>query len=378
MQTPYVNQNQNTKAADGQKQQQQSNNGQSTEKVRLLANLSYLERQLEDVRNNNQVLQESLQAGRSDNNNGNNTVGTQNKLNEVLEGYYQGRIAEVQQMLGSYTGGSATSPSSSVSSIASSDNNSLGSLNSGNSGSQLGGVFDSAYNNMSNSFNQAYDSMSGFVNQGLNSMKDFFGNAANTVGNAVKDGLGAFGNMLGKASEWFVSQTGGSSNPNEDAGQSNSNCTFASGLMLARYFGVMGGGAGEADSQIEKLRGLSGASMDESEGATLSTAAQGLQKLGLNASVSESSLGDLMGGLNSGKKYMLAVNPEKYEESLGKDLGTSAHAVVLMGIRNGMALLFDPGTNKPITVSVGALQNAMSDMGNEVMEVSNPNAKNAA
>ncbi|GEM_PF-3120824 len=370
MQTPYVNQNQNTKAADGQKQQQ-SNNGQSTEKVRLLANLSYLERQLEDVRNNNQILQESLQAGRSDNNNGNNTVGTQNKLNEVLEGYYQSRIAEVQQVLGSYTGGSATSPSSSVSSIASSDNNSLGSLNSGNSGSELGGLFDSA-------FNQAYDSMSGFVNQGYNAVKDFLGNAVDTVGNAVKDGLSAFGNMLGKASEWFVSQIGGSSNPNEDGGPNNGNCAFASSVMLARYFGAMGGGAGEADSQIEQMRGLSGASMDESEGTTLSTAAGGLRKLGLNANVGEASVGDLMNGLNSGKKYMLAVNPEKYEEFLGKDLTSSGHAVVLMGIRDGMALLFDPGTNKPITVSVGALQNAMSDMGNEVMEVSNPNARNAA
>ena len=42
-----------------------------------------------------------------------------------------------------------------------------------------------------------------------------------------------------------------------------------------------------------------------------------------------------------------------------------------MGVRNGMALLFDPGMNKPIKVSLSSLQNAMSDMGNEVMEVSN-------
>ena len=269
----------------------------------MLANLRYLESQLEDVRNNSQVLQESLQAGRSDNNNGNNTATYSNKLNEVLESYYEGRIAEVQQMLGGYTGGSTGSLS---------NNNSLGTLNSGSTGYQLGGSFDSTFNNMSNSFNQAYDTVGGFINQGFNAMKDFFGNAVNTVGNAVKDGLSAFGNMLGKASEWFVSQTGGSTNPNEDSGPNNSNCAFASGVMLARFFGVMGGGAGEADSKIERMRELSGASMNENEGATLSTAAKGLQKLGLNANVGESSLGDVMNGLNQGKKYMLAVNPEKY------------------------------------------------------------------
>jgi len=341
MQSSNVNQNQNASTVGNQNQQDKSRPG--FEISQLMSGLRYLELQLEDIRNNDQALQKNLQAGTEGDKKNSNGVGSQNKLNEVLKSYYENKIADIQQTLSSYIGGSAISSGGSIAS-----SHTVGSVNGG----------------------QANDTMSGFANQGLNSMKDFFGNAANTVGNAVKDGLSGFGNMLGKASEWFVSQIRGASNPNEDGGKNNGNCTFASDVMLARYFGVMGGGAGKADSQIERMRGLSGASMDESEGATLSTAAKGLQKLGLNANVGESNISGLMNGLSQGKKYMLAVNPEKYEEFLGKDLTTSSHAVVLMGIRNGMALLFDPGSNKPITVSVGALQNAMGDMGNEVMEVS--------
>jgi hypothetical protein len=197
-----------------------------------------------------------------------------------------------------------------------------------------------------------------------------FDNAFNTLGGIVSGSFSAAENLLDGASEWFVSQEKSQSNPNEDV-KGNGNCAFASGVMLARFFGEMSTEPGKANNQIEYLRRISGETADEKEGTSLETASKGLEKLGLNTDVKEGvSIDDLKEGLSQGNKYLLAVNPEKYEEFLGEDLTFSGHAVALMDIEGDKALLFDPGNNKPVYISVDALKDAMGDLGNEAMEVS--------
>lgn len=175
--------------------------------------------------------------------------------------------------------------------------------------------------------------------------------------------------IFNNVKDWFVSQKRSSSNPNEDT-FGNGNCGLASLLMMGKLFGKIGGSSGDADSQIEALRKISGASLNEFDGSTLPQLANGARKIGLNANVQTASINKLEAGLQRGEKFIAAVNPEKLYPGLAKE---GKHAIVILEINKdkGTAIIADPSdTSGPKEVPLANLSSAMSDMKNEVLSVS--------
>lgn len=177
--------------------------------------------------------------------------------------------------------------------------------------------------------------------------------------------------------DWFVSQKRSSSNPNEDA-QGNGNCGIASLLMLGKMFGKISGGPEDTNNQIEELRRISGASLNEFDGSTLHQLANGAKKIGLNANVQRSSINELESGLQRGEKFIVAVNPAKLYPGVAEK---GEHAIVVLEINKdkGTAVIADPSdTSGPKEVPLSNLASSMADMKNEVLSVSDRNMSRLA
>lgn len=340
MEHPYITPSQNT--TSGGSQNKQTNSGPSGDINNLFASLRYLQNQLEDIRHENKALEEEI------NPDGNRKTFL-GDARDARESYYENRISDIEVTLSKYgVNRNSSSSSLSASSIG------AGSSVDGEVSESVSGTSDSFFDKGMNALNSAYDF-------GVNAFNSFVG--------GVSNGFNALLNMVGEAKNWFVSQIRGWSNPNEDSKINNGNCAFASAVMLGRIFGKLNTNPKRADSQIEYLRGLV-SETDENEGTTLNTAAKALKKIGLTTNVGQGNIEGLRRGLAGGNKYLLAVNAERYEEFTGKDLAYSPHAVVLMAIEGDKALLYDPGQQKPLVVSVNSLRMAMKDMDNQVMAVS--------
>lgn len=344
MDYPYITPNRNT--SSGTVKSSQSSGRPQDVIGNLLANLRYLQNQLEGIRRDNQLLEEEI------NPNGDKKTFL-GEAREALETQYENKIADIEGTLARYVGGTGGV--------------SIFTNNAYNPTEGLSGYDDIPGNG-------SVDNFPGGEKSIIDSIYDFGSNAFNSFASGISEGFKSLKNLAGKAADWFVSQIKGRSNPNEDSSVDNGNCAFASSVMLGRIFGKLDADPTQADSQIEYMRSLVGET-DEYEGATLATAAKGLQQIGLNTEVGKADISDLAKGLQEGKKFMLAVNGERYEEFTGKDLKYSPHAVVLMAIQGDSALLYDPAEQKPLVVSLSALKSAMNDMGNEVMTVTDPNAK---
>ena len=358
MGSPYINPNQNSNTVNGQGQSDKGTKP-PIDVRRLQYDLNYLMNRVAELRQD----RENFEAGNS--NNGNNQVRNYfDEANEARIGYYEQRIGNILSTLGSST-------SSTTTGLA--NNNALGSeslsgvSNSSSSNTPLGNSLFSQFGGFSNFVNDGFNMANSFINSGLGLANNFFNNALSAIPNTVGSTFQNFGNMLGNATSWFVSQVKGIFNTNEDT-PDNGNCLFACIASLGRLNGVLEGTADSADQQVEDLRAMSGISSDEMEGATLADGQKVLTKLGLKAEYDEeTTFEDLVSGLNQGKKFVLGVNPAKYLSGAAD----GGHAVVLMGIENGMAILADPSQQTPETrVPISALQLAMGDLGNEALAVS--------
>ncbi len=189
----------------------------------------------------------------------------------------------------------------------------------------------------------------------------------------IKDSFSRLSFIVGlmkKFGVWFVSQLGGWSNPNEDAGVNNGNCGFASLAMIYKMFGGKCS-PGKIDSFLEHLRELCGASKNEQDGSTMDLLETGAKKLGLNAESTTRDINQLAQGIAQGKKYILGIDPEK----LYSDTLSSGHAIALLDINlnRGYAVIGDPGNvGGPRRVPLSALGDAMAASDNSVLEVSSP------
>lgn len=204
----------------------------------------------------------------------------------------------------------------------------------------------------------------------LSSHSHFVDSIKNGFNRFVDGGKKFFNNIK----DWFVSQNRSSSNPNEDV-FGNGNCGLASLLMLGKMFGKIDGNPEDVNSQIEALRKISGASLNEFDGSTLQELANGAKKIGLNADVQRLSVDALSSGLRNGQKFIVAVNPASLYPGHAKD---GQHAIVVLDVnrQNGTALIADPSdTSGPKEVPLSNLSLAMSDMGNQVLSVSDTNNK---
>lgn len=372
MQSSYINSNQNSNSVNGQGQ---SDRGAKPpiDVRRLQFDLNYLMNRVAELRQD----RENFEA--ENYKDGNTQVKNYfDEANNARIGYYEQRIGNILSTLGSST-------SSTTSFGGLTDNNALGSESlSGVNGSSsnntpLGNSLFSPFNGFSNfinggfnlasnMFNNGSNMANSFINNGLGLANNFLNNAMTAVPNAVKGGFQNFGSMLGGATSWFVSQVKGIFNTNEDTAD-NSNCILAAAATLGRFYQKLGGTAADADQQMEDLRGLGGLTSNEMEGATLGDAGKIMTQLGLKAEYNEeTTFEDLIEGLNQGKKFILGVNPAKYVA----DAADGGHAVVLMGIEGGMAILADPAEQSTplIRVPLSALQLAMGDVGNETLAVS--------
>lgn len=372
MQTPYINSNQNSNSVNGQGQSDKGTKP-PIDVRRLQYDLNYLMNRVAELRQN----RENFEA--ENYKDGNTQVKNYfDEANNARIGYYEQRIGNILSTLGR-----STANTTSFGGLT--NNNALGSESlsgvngSSSSNTPLGNSLFSPFNGFSNfinggfnlasnMFNNGSNMANGFINSGLGLANNFFNNAMTAVPNAVSGTFQNFGSMLGNASSWFVSQVKGIFNTNEDTND-NSNCLFADAATLGRFFGKLGGTAADADQQIEDLRGMAGVTSDEVEGATLGDAKKALAKLGLKTEYNEeTTFEDLVEGLNQGKKFILGVNPAKYVA----DAADGGHAVILMGIEGGMAVLADPAEQSTplIRVPLSALQLAMGDVGNEALAVS--------
>ncbi|MBI1857654.1 MAG: C39 family peptidase [Candidatus Melainabacteria bacterium] len=170
--------------------------------------------------------------------------------------------------------------------------------------------------------------------------------------------------ISGDVPSTFVSQKPSSStNTNEDSGSDNANCGPTTLLMIARMFGKEGGGATEADDQIEQMRGLMGATSDEGSDTNVDQLAEGAQKMGLDAEVDQGGVEEIEEALNQGKKVIVNVNPKEYG---GEDV---AHFAVVTSIDGDTVTLFDPLEQKPITINKSELQSAMSEQENYMVKI---------
>ena len=299
------------------------------------------------------------------------------EINENREGYYISNIDGALYRLDQVTRGRGSTNGSTGYDFSSLIQDSLV-LNTPESNSLLndnsrGFDFNSFIQGAEGNFNSFIDN----VSSGFKSFTNFAGDAIQSAGNAIGGFVQTAGKMLTKVADWFVSQIPGSTNTKEDSGPSNGNCLMAVSVMLGRMFGKLQGGADLADQQIEDMRKMSGVTMDESEGTTLDQAAKGLSSLGLNAEKREGvTLEDLKEGLARGEKFAIAVNPEGYDQDIGKDYVDGGHAVLLTEINGDTATLWDPGQQRPITISVASLMQSMSDFNNGVVAVTDPSDPN--
>lgn len=201
----------------------------------------------------------------------------------------------------------------------------------------------------------------------------FVDSVKNGFKNFIDGGKKVFNNIK----DWFVSQKRSSSNPNEDV-IGNGNCGLASLLMLGKMFGKISGGPEDVNNQIEELRKISGASLNEFDGSTLHQLANGAKKIGLNANVKKLSVHDMESGLKNGEKFIVAVNPEKLYPGLAKK---GEHAIVVLEINKekGTAIIADPSdTSGPKEVPLSNLISSMADMNNEALSVSDRNTSRLA
>ena len=335
MRPENINQRNSQTKVNGDNHSAAGNNDRPNVNVsHLLNTLSYLYSQLDGIRRNKETTEADGEKS--------TTVSYSESADDVRESYYLNRINNVMRMLGigRIDSGSSSNSSNNISSDASVDGSSYNSAGSEGEGNFFSGLFKNAQ-----SFGE--------------NVTDFLGNA--------------WGKLKG-ATGAFVSQIQSWSNPNENGGDDNGNCAFASGVMVAREMGVMGEDPEAANGQIEELRQQSRAPSDENEGTDLEAVGQGLRNKGLNAEVTQvNDVSSLAGELNNGTRFILAVNPAKYKDGVED----SGHAVVLRSINQeeGTAVIDDPADEQPgRVVSIASLQEAMGDLDNKVLKVSNPNS----
>jgi len=156
---------------------------------------------------------------------------------------------------------------------------------------------------------------------------------------------------------WMVSQRQGPTNLNEDKPFLNGNCGVASLLMVARMFGKIGGGAGEANEQIQLMRELMGGINSEYEGSTSMQTADGARSLGLKAKVAHSNINDIIRALKHGKKVIASVDPKNYAPTT-----STTHAIVISGFDGKNFTVYDPGFQKPIKLTKQQLELALLDI----------------
>ncbi len=158
---------------------------------------------------------------------------------------------------------------------------------------------------------------------------------------------------------WMVSQNKGPTNLNEDKPFFNGNCGVTSLLMVARMFGKIGGGAEEANEQIELMRELMGATTSEYEGSSMMQVSDGARSLGLNAKATHSDINDIVSAIKHGKKVIAGVDPKKY----GPTTTSIGHAVVISDFDGEKFTVYDPGFQKPIKLTKQQLELALNDKG---------------
>lgn len=306
--------------------------------------LSYLQRQLADMRASNEQF--------------NNENGDQpnyfREAQQMRESNYINQISSLQQEInsGSVILGNLNS---------SSNGETSSSLSQGNASNSVPSSFNASGGGISSNFSQGNSSVGGG-----GSILDDARSVGKSVGNAVVDGLQKIGKGISDAANWFVSQMGGNSNSNEDfANDKNGNCGPTSLLMVARMFGAMGGGAADADNQIEQVRGMMGGGSDESKWTNCDQLVQGAQAMGLSASSSDKNNSDSVAkALEGGNKVIVNVNPKDYG---GPDTG---HFAVVTAINGDNVTLYDPAKQQPITISKSQLDAAMNSRGGYMVSVS--------
>ncbi len=162
---------------------------------------------------------------------------------------------------------------------------------------------------------------------------------------------------------WMVSQKIGPTNLNEDKPFLNGNCGPASLLMVARMFGKIGGGAEEANKQIELMRELMGAVPSEHEGTANIQIIDGAQSLGLSAKNAHSNINDIARAIQHGKKVIAGVDPRKY----GPTTISNRHFVVISDFDGERFTVYDPGFQKPLKLTEKQLELALENEGNNTV-----------
>lgn len=298
--------------------------------------LSYLQNQLADMRASNEQIN-SENGGEPNYFREAQQMRESNYLNQISS--LQQEISSASASIGNFTGGMSSSGQGNSSS-------SIGNFNSSGAG---GGISSPS-------------------NQGASggSLLDDIKSVGKSVGNAVTDGLQKIGKGISDGANWFVSQMGGSSNPNEDfANEKNGNCGPASLLMVGRMFGAMGGGAQDADSEIEQVRRMMGGGSDESKWTDTNQLVQGAQSMGLSANASNNNdANSVEKELAGGKKVIVNVDPSGYG---GPSTG---HFAVVTAINGDQVTLFDPAKQAPITINKSQLSAAMGARGGHMVSVS--------
>ncbi len=153
-------------------------------------------------------------------------------------------------------------------------------------------------------------------------------------------------------------------------------------LMVARMFGVAGGGEAEAREQIELLRLLSGAMPSEYQRPSLDQLAQGAQAIGLGAEVTQGNTEMLTNELNKGNKVLVEVNfyreydRESYASGEFADtpMEDKKHRILVTKAEGDNFIIYDPFYGEPVTISSKLLALAMNDVGNKMVVITKPNS----
>jgi Ca2+-binding EF-hand superfamily protein/predicted double-glycine peptidase len=164
--------------------------------------------------------------------------------------------------------------------------------------------------------------------------------------------------MHDSRNQWWISQYGGSSNPNEDVtGWDNANCGPTSLTMAARAFGKLDLKPGEVDAAIERSRRLMGDAQSERDGTSGTGIARGAEAYGLDADViPDANVDKIQAELKKGRLPIINGNVIRPDGSYG-----GGHFYVVTKIENGQAYLADPYSKTgPSVVSTDRLMTSIN------------------
>ncbi|MNS88138.1 Peptidase C39 family protein [compost metagenome] len=171
----------------------------------------------------------------------------------------------------------------------------------------------------------------------------------------------AMGAAHAERDNWFISQYGSKSNPNEDVpGLDNGNCGPTSLTMIAKAFGKITPDAAGADAAIEESRRRIGDGLNERNGTSVAGLAKGAQSYGLDAKVRwDANLDTIQSELAQGRLVIAHLSTYHLSGNRG-----GGHYTVVTGIADGKVYLNDPANkNGPMVVDAAKFMESVRDRG---------------